>query len=304
MRWLFSLFEATAKFEGLADNTRRDYRWLAGVLAAHDVNGLQLGTIPAKALKPRHADKIHADLRIARGAAAAHYACRYARRVWNWARRQEHVEANPWAGMELPGVAARKQRWTRAQIDAFAAKAVEMDWPSQALALRLGWRLGLRQADILGLTWTALDQRTLTTGKTGADVPLVADAYPDLKDALAATERGGVQVLICETTKAPWGGDHFRHIFREIAEAAGIPADLQWRDLRATAATELSDAGADVIALSTHTGHETTAMARRYARRTPEQFEAAARLRVEAEEREHLTDKRRNARRNVGKDPS
>ncbi len=283
VRWLFSQFEGTSKFEKLAESTQRDYRWLAGVLSAHEIGGVKLGTLPAKALKPRHADKIHAELREARGESASHYACRYARRVWNWARRQEHVEGNPWAGMELPMLVARKQRWTREQVEAFCDKAVAMGWPSQALAVRLGWRLGIRQADILTLTWTALDTRSLTTSKTGAEVPLVAGAYPDLRQALKKAPRKAVQVLICETTGLPWGGDHFRHTFREIADAAEIPADLQFRDLRATAATELSDAGADVIALSTHTGHETTAMARRYARRTPEQFEAAAKLRVKAE---------------------
>ncbi len=65
------------------------------------------------------------------------------------------------------------------------------------------------------------------------------------------------------------------------SRAAGLPDDLQFRDLRSTAATELSDAGADPIGLSTHTGHQTVSMTRRYARRTPEQFTAAAEKRME-----------------------
>lgn len=32
-----------------------------------------------------------------------------------------------------------------------------------------------------------------------------------------------VQVVVCETTKKPWGPDYFRHVFRDIADAAGIP---------------------------------------------------------------------------------
>lgn len=285
VRWLFTQFEASEKFVAKAESTKKDYRWLGRLLSEHRVGGVALGDLPARALKPRHVDRIHAEIAQQRGAATGHYACRYARRVWNWGRRQEAVTDNPWAGMELAGLAARDQRWTMAQVEAAMAKAIEMTWPSMALAIRLAWRLGLREQDVLGLTWTQVEQRNVGTRKTGAAVPIVVDAYPDLAAALAATPRTAVQVVVCESTRQAWGEDYFRHVFRAVATAAGLPPDLQFRDLRATAATELSDAGADVVAMSTHTGHETTAMARRYARRTPAQFEAAAKLRMTAEDR-------------------
>jgi len=44
----------------------------------------------------------------------------------------------------------------------------------------------------------------------------------------------------------------------------------------------LADAGADIIQLSTHTGHKTAQMARRYARRTAVQFQQAAAQRIAA----------------------
>lgn len=283
VRWLLDQFEASPTFERKAESTRKDYRWLGRLLSAHEIGGVQLGGLPARAIRARHADKIHAELKTKHGAATAHYACRYSRRVWNWARRQEHVEDNPWAAMELAGLPARKQRWTRPQVDAFLAKAAEKGWPSQALAAHLAWRTTLREQDILGLTWTQIDKRLVDTRKTGAEVPIVASAYPDLAKRLKATPRAAVQVVVCEATKLAWKEDHFRHIFREIADAAGIPKDLQFRDLRSTGLTELADAGADAIAHSTHAGHLTAEMRRRYVRRTPEQFEAAAKLRLNAE---------------------
>ncbi len=45
-------------------------------------------------------------------------------------------------------------------------------------------------------------------------------------------------------------------------------------------ATELKDAGADILDMSTHTGHKTVTMARRYARPTTAQFERAAAKRL------------------------
>lgn len=87
-------------------------------------------------------------------------------------------------------------------------------------------------------------------------------------------------VVIHEGTGQPYNEHTFRHDWREAATAAGVPSSLQFRDLRATALTELSDGGADVLHLRTHGGHKTVAMAGRYVRPTAEQFEAAAAARL------------------------
>jgi hypothetical protein len=70
--------------------------------------------------------------------------------------------------------------------------------------------------------------------------------------------------------------DVFSHQFRKLAEAAGIPREIQFRDLQATAATKLKDAGADILDMSTDTGRKTVTMARRHARPTSAQFERTA----------------------------
>jgi integrase len=201
------------------------------------------------------------------------------------AGRQEHVDRrdNPWSGMELEGLKACKQRWTREQVETFCGKAKVLGWPSQALAVRLSWRLSLRESDVIEVTWAALDSRLVETSKTGADVPVAVRAYPDLRRLLRATKRTAAEVVVCETTGEAWGPDYFRHVFRDIANVAGLPADLQFRDLRATALTELADAGATDIQMGPHSGHLTAEMRRRYARRTPEQFEGAAELRLAQE---------------------
>lgn len=74
--------------------------------------------------------------------------------------------------------------------------------------------------------------------------------------------------MVSDVIRRPWQEDTFRHEFRRVASAASIPLDPQVRDPQATAATELSDAGADRVDLSTHTQRKTVQMARRYAWRT------------------------------------
>jgi len=93
-----------------------------------------------------------------------------------------------------------------------------------------------------------------------------------------------VQVVVCEMTGVAWQVDTFRHEFRRIAKLAGIADTLQFRDLRATAVTEIADGGATVIEMGAHTGHLTESMARRYARRTQTQFNSAAKKRLAARE--------------------
>jgi site-specific recombinase XerD len=121
------------------------------------------------------------------------------------------------------------------------------------------------------------------TNKTSVTLPMVQSSYPDLQTAILeerarqkASANPSTHVVVCEMTGRPWQAEIFSHHFREIASACGIPPGLQYRDLRATAATELSNSGADIIHMSTHTGHKTASMARRYARPSAEQFQQAA----------------------------
>lgn len=291
--WMFNSFVAGDRFEALAAATQRDYRWLLlRVLAPMELGGRPLGGYLATQIKPRHADAIYGLIKESHGHSAAHYACRVARRVWKWGGRRELVDRlnNPWTDMELKGIAARTQRWTADQVDVVRAKATELDAPSVGLAVSLAYWWGHRQGDVLALTWEALDSGNVSTSKTKQVLPVDIDAYPALKTELAAerarqTLRAGATVtgpvVVCEATGQRWERHGFGHAFREIARAAGLPDELQFRDLRATAVTELSDAGADPIGLSTHSGHQTVSMARRYARRTPEQFTAAAGKRME-----------------------
>lgn len=287
--WLFQQFFATDRFTGLAPSTQNDYRWLAKRLGAVEMGPTTLGRVSARAVRPRHADKLYERLREESGHTTAHYACRVARRVWKWAARRELVDAhpNPWAAMELASVPRRHQRWTAQQVEDVRQAAIAAGWPSVGLAVHVAYCFTHRQGDVLALTWSALDAQSVDTRKTGAASPVVAAAYPELAAELdAERERqrasgvASTHVVVCETTRRPWQPDHFRHIFRAVADQAGLPKALQFRDLRATGLTEMADAEVSILDMSTHSTHTTMDMARRYSRKTPEQFQRAAAKRL------------------------
>jgi Phage integrase family len=52
--------------------------------------------------------------------------------------------------------------------------------------------------------------------------------------------------VINENTGRRWNQSRFEREFRQIARAAGIPDELQFRDLRRTATVQLAEAGCEV----------------------------------------------------------
>jgi hypothetical protein len=71
--WLFEQFFASERFGTLGKQTQRDYRWLAKKLGALELGNQALGRYQARAIRPRHADRIYALLTAAHGHNVAHY---------------------------------------------------------------------------------------------------------------------------------------------------------------------------------------------------------------------------------------
>src|SRR5688500_16405495 len=114
-----------------------------------------------------------------------------------------------------------------------------------ALAIRLAYETAQRPTDVLRLAWAQSNGSgfTLTQSKTDEAVYIPEPSY--LAVALNATVgEDGDYLVISETTKRPYKRHHFAHEFARIRKLAELPATLQFRDLRRTAATELGNSGA------------------------------------------------------------
>src|SRR3984957_10328893 len=112
---------------------------------------------------------------------------------------------------------------------------------------------GQRQGDLLRLTWSAYDGRTirLRQSKTGARVVIPVGA--PLKAALDATLKRST-IVLASTDNKPWTEDGVRSSWRKACAAAGI-VGLTFHDLRGTAVTRLALAGCTVPEIATITGH-------------------------------------------------
>jgi integrase len=121
--------------------------------------------------------------------------------------------------------------WTDADLRELAKHASpELMWAARLAALT-----GLRQGDLLRLSWShvgdnAIEMRTSKTGRT-AEIPL----YDALRALLAEIPKRSTTVLT-STKKRPWGTG-FGASWQDAIKAAGI--DKHFHDLRGTAATRL-----------------------------------------------------------------
>lgn len=155
---------------------------------------------------------------------------------------------------------SRTQLWSREAIDRLCAAAVKLERPSVALAVRLGYDTAQRPADVLRLPWTAYDGDSvlLRQSKTGAliKVPLSPETIALLEDA----PRRAPLIVINENGDRAYTKETFGYHFRAARKAAGIPSDMQFRDFRRTAATELGQAGATDDEIRSVTGHRSREM--------------------------------------------
>jgi len=157
--------------------------------------------------------------------------------------------------MKLETVPSRSRVWESTEVEAFCRASEAEGYTSIGFAVRLMLHLGQRSVDVLRLMWSqhadgGLDIRQTKTGKR-IRVPLL----PATRERLYAADRTSKHAVVSEATKRPYKMDHFRHEFAQLHAVAELPADLQVRDLRRTAATELGAARATDDEIRAVTGH-------------------------------------------------
>ncbi len=182
---------------------------------------------------------------------------RQMRIIFEFAHDLGLIESNPARRIKMPSCPPRDQVWSSDDQEKFIKKAEEMGHPSMALAVLIAITTAQRQGDLLRLCWTQFDENVneirLKQGKTNrwVSVPIL----PELRTALENTSAKSEHILCSESTGKNYRPDHFRHLFREIANAAGLDG-LQFRDLRRTTIVRLAEAGVSVAGITAISGHD------------------------------------------------
>ena len=107
--------------------------------------------------------------------------------------------------------------------------------------------------------------------------------------ARVPAERRNGPMVVCEDTGRPWRGRWFRVLWRRLADAAELPADLQFRDSRSGAITEgIEASGGDIEAARVAAGHSDPKMTARYSRNETVRIADLAKQRAAREPKGHI----------------
>lgn len=210
-------------------------------------------------ITPEHVEQFYNVLRDQGSIHRAAKIMKWFRYIFNFGIRFDLARSNPTIAVRITHPRPRRQVWAEDQVAGVIAKALDMGRPCMALAIQIGYDTSLRVGDIRALTWAQFDGESLwlTQRKTGIEErkPL----YPETIAMIEASRGDTIPLANAPIIRAPHGRayakDNFEHRFRNICKAAGISSDLQFRDIRRTAATERAEAGATVAELAAATGH-------------------------------------------------
>lgn len=260
---LIRIYRRGERYKNLAPKTSREYDYILNRIEK------TAGHVPVHTITRKGLMRTYSKLREAGKLRTANATMQMWAILLKTAYNEGWTDAYIAERMELSGTESRERVWTAEEVEIFCAKAVEVGRSSMALAVRLAYDLGQRQGDILRLAWGQYERGgfTITQRKTKTKiaVPIGSQALRIHLDA-TTDKQDSLVIVVSEVTKRPYKPDYFRHEFQRIRGLAELPGDLQFRDLRRTAATEMGRTGATDDEIRAVTGHKTRNVVARYVR--------------------------------------
>lgn len=241
--WLIGEYQKSPGYKRLADKTRLDYDKCLNRISAW------AGDCPVDELEPRAINAFY-SAEYEKAKSQANAILRVLRILLSYGIVLGSTEGNAARKVKIIGVPPRDQVWADTQIDAF----IKVAPPSMGLAVRIAADTGQREGDILTMPWSSLEGGRVSIRQSKRGRRISVPILKSLDEMLARTEKRAPQVVVTEANGRPYKEDHFRHEFRRYADLAGLPKDLQFRDLRRTAVVHLGRAGCTVPEIAAFTG--------------------------------------------------
>lgn len=239
-------FKKTTDFLGLAPSSRKAYQSYLTMIES------QFGSLPLAALKD---PRIRGDFktwrdRMADTPRAADYAWTVLARVLSVAKDRGRITLNPCErGGRLYSGSRADKVWSEADLTKLFAHASKPMYSAVMLAL---WT-GQRQGDLLRLSWSSYDGKTikLTQSKTKRNIVIPISSI--LRNVLKETPKVSTTILT-GARKKPWTSYGFQTMWQRLLANAGI-ANLTFHDLRGSAVVRLALSGCTVPEIVSITGH-------------------------------------------------
>jgi integrase len=210
--------------------------------------------------------------------------------LFNWGMRRGLCESNPVLGVDRvkkPKDAPIKNRpWTEKEFDIVFSAASH----SLQLAISLAAFAGLRESDVVKVTWGCYDGQSIETRQRKTGAPVWVPAHYKLRDLLDHSPRVSPLIVLNRQgmpyTTSALRTEFFR-LLRKLKAAGEVGPGLSLHGLRHTLGTRLAEAGCDAQTIASVLGQQTTVMAEHYSRTANRRGNASAAIeRLEKRDRE------------------
>lgn len=257
----------TPDFAKLSGATQKTYESRLAVVCETPVQmGKLLGNMRLADISLKHITYAYDRWLNESGQRAANYNASCLSIVLNHARRHEAILYNPVSLLKRKTDKPRRVLWSREHVQTFLETAYsKWSYRSIGLIVHMAYEWGQRIGDMRLLKWDDIDfeqeRVDITQSKRGAEVHLPID--DGLLNMLIQQKKDfGFQPYVAPHVKPkngaypPYDDIEVHQYVNRVKNYAGLPEELQARDLRRTAITEMAEAGVDLAGIMQVSGHQ------------------------------------------------
>jgi len=257
----------TPDFAKLSGATQKTYESRLAVVCETPVQmGKLLGNMRLADISLKHITYAYDRWLNESGQRAANYNASCLSIVLNHARRHEAILYNPVSLLKRKTDKPRRVLWSRDHVQTFLQTAYsKWSYRSIGLIVHMAYEWGQRIGDMRLLKWDDIDfdqeRVDITQSKRGAEVHLPID--DGLLNMLVQQKKDfGFQPYVAPHVKPkngaypPYDDIEVHQYVNRVKNYAGLPEELQARDLRRTAITEMAEAGVDLAGIMQVSGHQ------------------------------------------------
>lgn len=226
------------------------------------------GPSQMKVVKPRHCQIFYDNLKKLYGDHKAHRVMKDLRFVFNHAVKFGVLFTNPALAFTVKAPAPRKQSWTPEQVHTAITVGWEKGYHGAAVAIAIMYDTGMSPVDARTLEMGNLDDNKIIDSREKTGVSFSGELWPETMEWIKAYhDMLGIastpSALVIRTrTGQPYTKDLLAKDIRTVRRLAGLPDDLQARDLRRTATIEEYEGGASEKQVAAARGWSTKTSAR------------------------------------------
>ena len=275
-------------FNSLADKTKHDYQYCAGVLLDTEVDGKKMAEICLTKMTGATARRAY-EVWLGRGTYLANAVCAVARKMYSFGTEMGYAENNPFTTFKRKTTHVRNITWTKEQVRKFLNYAYgDFKYRNLGLIVQMAYEWCQRVGDMRLLQFSSIDfdkgvlNLEQSKRRSVVHLPISINLLEMLKKQ---AEDYGFQPYVApyptvmKGTYSPYTMQRLSKVAILVIQLAELPNELRISDLRRTGTTEMVEAGVPMGQIMSVTGHANPQSVKPYMKNTYASAENALTLR-------------------------